>query len=311
MHRIILKHFYVLFSLLFSLSSFASLDEPRENVGGFIAGTLVQTMSGPDTIQNIRVNDSLKSFSQETGLVVESKVLDTYMFQVEKLAKLRISGETFYLNPDHRFYIPDSSEWISAEDLEVGSVLLNKNGDFLVLEEKEIIYGREWVYDFTVEDTENYFVGKKQVLVHNFAFVVPVATWVVGEGLVWATAATIAVTIGVTMAANSVSRSSSNQQGRYDLNFGRFDASELNIGRYGQDGTKHSDSDSRNPAQDKKLSEAEGKRIDAESIKAEIVGPRGGSRYDIYKDRNGDLYVKPKGGKGPGEPTGRNIKDYN
>jgi hypothetical protein len=34
-----------------------------------------------------------------------------------------------------------------------------------------------------------------------------------------------------------------------------------------------------------------------------------GSRFDIFKDENGDLYVLPKNGSGPGDPLGININD--
>jgi len=34
-----------------------------------------------------------------------------------------------------------------------------------------------------------------------------------------------------------------------------------------------------------------------------------GSRTDLYKDREGNIYEKPKGGAGPGDPTGYNIND--
>jgi hypothetical protein len=34
-----------------------------------------------------------------------------------------------------------------------------------------------------------------------------------------------------------------------------------------------------------------------------------GSGSDIYKDREGNLYEKPHGGRGPGDPIGINIKD--
>ncbi|TLY83342.1 MAG: hypothetical protein E6K42_02735 [Gammaproteobacteria bacterium] len=30
---------------------------------------------------------------------------------------------------------------------------------------------------------------------------------------------------------------------------------------------------------------------------------------DLYKDKKGNVYVKPKGGSGPGQPTGINIKN--
>ena len=35
----------------------------------------------------------------------------------------------------------------------------------------------------------------------------------------------------------------------------------------------------------------------------------GGSRTDIFKDGQGNLYEKPKNGSGPGEPLGININN--
>jgi hypothetical protein len=41
----------------------------------------------------------------------------------------------------------------------------------------------------------------------------------------------------------------------------------------------------------------------AHDIKGDIVG-KNVSKYDLYKNANGAIVVKPKGGSGPGEPTG-------
>jgi hypothetical protein len=228
-NSIIKNLFIILISSLASLESLASWDmqEPTENVGGFIAGTIVHTFTGPDTIQNIRINDRLLSFSPETGEIVHSLVTHIHRFQVHELAKLVISGETFYLNPDHRFYIPVSSTWISARDLEIGFELIDNVGEHLVVESKELILGNEWLYDLTVEETENYFVGNKKVLVHNFAFVIPIVTWVIGEGIVWASVATVALLVGTAIVATEISRRSSNKQGgviesRYDGTVNRY-----------------------------------------------------------------------------------------
>jgi hypothetical protein len=58
--------------------------------------------------------------------------------------------------------------------------------------------------------------------------------------------------------------------------------------------------------QDKKVTERELEEagLDAHELKDEAKGK------DIYKDREGNLYVKPQGGNGPGEPLGINIKDH-
>jgi hypothetical protein len=63
-------------------------------------------------------------------------------------------------------------------------------------------------------------------------------------------------------------------------------------------------------ADDKKLSPGEikklkGKGIDPEALKG---GKRTGQR-DLFKDKKGNVFVKPKDGTGPGDPTGVNIND--
>jgi Bacterial toxin 33 len=74
------------------------------------------------------------------------------------------------------------------------------------------------------------------------------------------------------------------------------------------------DPDERDWKQDQELSKGEINALDkakhnAEQMKADIVGKKNGSKYDLYKDKQGNIYVKPKGGQAPGEPTGYNIND--
>jgi RHS repeat-associated protein len=60
-----------------------------------------------------------------------------------------------------------------------------------------------------------------------------------------------------------------------------------------------------------KLSKGEIKQLQGNGIDIhELKGGKGASRYDLYKDSKGEIYVKRKGGKGEGEATGLNIKDY-
>ncbi|WP_428746103.1 polymorphic toxin type 33 domain-containing protein, partial [Sulfurimonas sp.] len=42
----------------------------------------------------------------------------------------------------------------------------------------------------------------------------------------------------------------------------------------------------------------------------DLKGGKNASKRDLYKNKNGDITVKPKGGNGPGEPTGLNINDF-
>ncbi len=66
----------------------------------------------------------------------------------------------------------------------------------------------------------------------------------------------------------------------------------------------------RNTAQDKILTKGDIKKLqDLGHDVHELKGKGNVSKYDLYKDKNGNIYVKPKGGAGEGDPTGININD--
>jgi hypothetical protein len=71
------------------------------------------------------------------------------------------------------------------------------------------------------------------------------------------------------------------------------------------------DPDDRDPAKDKKLSKGEIRKLkDAGYDIHDLKGGKGASRYDLFKDKQGNVYVKPKSGTGPGDPLGINIKNF-
>lgn len=71
------------------------------------------------------------------------------------------------------------------------------------------------------------------------------------------------------------------------------------------------DKGERNWKQDKQLSKGEVKKLQDKGVDVhELKGGKSTGKLDLYKDRNGRIYVKPKGGKGAGEDTGLNVNDY-
>jgi hypothetical protein len=65
--------------------------------------------------------------------------------------------------------------------------------------------------------------------------------------------------------------------------------------------------------QDRRLTKQEVKQLEkntgqgAHDIKGEVVGKKNGSKYDFFKNKDGEVIVKPKSGNGPGEPTGHSL----
>ena len=58
----------------------------------------------------------------------------------------------------------------------------------------------------------------------------------------------------------------------------------------------------------KALSKGEIKKLKDKGVDPQDLKPH--SDYDLYKDKRGNIFVKLKNGKGKGEPTGYNIKDF-
>jgi hypothetical protein len=71
---------------------------------------------------------------------------------------------------------------------------------------------------------------------------------------------------------------------------------------------KTREKEQRNPAQDKPLSKGEIEKLKRNGWDHSDKGKRGG-KTDLYKDKDGNIYQKPKGGAGEGEPIGININD--
>jgi|SRR5579864_1959753 len=60
----------------------------------------------------------------------------------------------------------------------------------------------------------------------------------------------------------------------------------------------------------KRLSKGEIKKLQDAGIDPHDLKPKkGGSRYDLFKDENGDISVMNKDGSGEAEPTGYNINN--
>jgi RHS repeat-associated protein len=72
------------------------------------------------------------------------------------------------------------------------------------------------------------------------------------------------------------------------------------------------ENDDRNPKQDKKLSPQDIKNLEDMGYdhRDKGVNGKGGGKKDLYYDpKTGEIYEKPKGNKGPGNPIGFNIRD--
>ena len=136
----------------------------------FVAGTVVLMAGGAvKCIEDVRVGDKVKSYNPATGKVSEKRVLQTFENEVDELVTVSTSdGQQVTATPGHKFYA--NNDWVSAEDLRAGDVLVNVNGKKVIVEQvqHEILDSPVKVYNFEVADNHTYFVGNGDgMAVHN------------------------------------------------------------------------------------------------------------------------------------------------
>ena len=122
-------------------------------------------------IEDITVGTKVYSYNEETKVVELKEVLVTHKNLVDKdMTKVTINGEVIESTSGHQYYTINRG-WIPAKDLIKGESVLTSSGEELIVEniETKECKGRIYttVYNLTVEDNHNYYVGEDMILVHN------------------------------------------------------------------------------------------------------------------------------------------------
>jgi RHS repeat-associated protein len=139
----------------------------------FAAGTPVHTDHGSVPIERIKVGDKVWAHNEETGANELRTVTAIAPQHRDHLLELRIEGEKNALRatPVHPFYArrnpSEVAHWIDAGDLVAGEQIETQDGRWVAVQSVTPIKGLSVVYNFTVEEDHDYFVGDKGLLVHN------------------------------------------------------------------------------------------------------------------------------------------------
>jgi hypothetical protein len=78
---------------------------------------------------------------------------------------LKTEHDQFALTPNHKLWVQGHG-WMPVKDIEFGAAIATAAGDTLVVS-KEYVNRPLSVYNFTVDKTHTYFVGKEQIWSHN------------------------------------------------------------------------------------------------------------------------------------------------
>jgi hypothetical protein len=93
-------------------------------------------------------------------------VAATFDREADEIVEVRVGGEVIRATPEHPFYVAGTG-WVVAANLANGSRLMTKDGTTVRVESVTRRTGNFKVYNFEVEHSHTYFVGKLGLLVHN------------------------------------------------------------------------------------------------------------------------------------------------
>lgn len=142
------------------------LDNLTTMLGCFTATTSVQTAHGAVPIASVTEADQVLSYNHQAGKTELKRIFNIKRHVVKGLLLLGLStGQTVEATPNHPFYVGGS--YREAATLHVGDTLKAANGSAVILQSVARKDSLAAVYNFTVADNLNYFVGEPGVLVHN------------------------------------------------------------------------------------------------------------------------------------------------
>ena len=114
------------------------------------------------------MGDKVLAYNEETGEQAYKQVVQLFRNTSKDWIGLTVNDTEIVSTPGHKYYLPETKQWVSAKDLCVGTVVLLNNGTRAKIEAKREIHYEEpqTTYNFEVAEFHTYYVGTG-VLVHN------------------------------------------------------------------------------------------------------------------------------------------------
>jgi hypothetical protein len=160
---------------------------------GFLSETVVHSVQGFGPIRLIELNDTVLASDMQNHSF-EAPVTRVVKEICSRFTILVIEGEPLYVTDDQKLYLAQEKRWCSADNLRIGQYLLTRDGGSVRIDAVQIVESNEPLifYDITVQRYHTFYITKHDILVHNFAMVIPILTWGSGAAATWFEGVTLA-----------------------------------------------------------------------------------------------------------------------
>lgn len=135
----------------------------------FVAGTKVSTPNGLINIEDLKAGDLVYTYNEQNGKIEEKPIEKTFVNPSKETATITFeNGETIENTRPHPYYVVGKG-WTETKDLKLGDEILTQSGETekIVNIETNIKPKEILVYNLSIQDNRNYFVGNTKLLVHN------------------------------------------------------------------------------------------------------------------------------------------------
>jgi hypothetical protein len=131
----------------------------------FAAGTPIQTSKGLAMIESLNKGDRVSARDEARWLDADQRVTDVFGRIAPSYRELQTEREVFKVTDEHPLWVQGKG-WTAAKEIAAGDVLVALQGDLLVARNVAVAQPLR-VYNFSVANTPNYFVGESGLWAHN------------------------------------------------------------------------------------------------------------------------------------------------
>ena len=138
----------------------------------FLPNTLIKIDNAHSAyIQTIEPGNAIFS-----SFCTQNKVWLNYKKSFPCYVCITLGDEMLYAAPNQKVYVANKNSWVQAKNLEKTDLLMSLQNEPVLITDIEIIHKKEYVHELSLAPPHIFYVGKKNILAHNFIVLPAMAT---------------------------------------------------------------------------------------------------------------------------------------
>ena len=154
-------------SLLFFFLSISFTWVPQLKTEGFLAGTLVKTISGYVSIEQLIVGNIVVSYDHKSNCYTQYPITCIACSKTNSYIKIQVNNEYIYASPEQKFYVHNQNKWLPAHALKPTDTLMTVNDSAITINAIEIINQQCTVHSLSIKTNHTFCVSHNDIIAHN------------------------------------------------------------------------------------------------------------------------------------------------